>query len=288
LSDHNSLINLGELSKPANTLIEKIGDAVGGIFRPYQTRRMAEAEADAAITKAQTEIQVTDLHRRAMQRVIIEEAQRQENIENITRKALPNVSNEAKPENIETDWIANFFDKGRLVTDEDMQALWARVLAGEANSPGSHSKRTVSTLSFIDKNEAELFRNLCSFVWLIGDLTPIIFSETDRIYTDSGINFSTLQQLEVAGLITFGGTLGYNKQMRVTESPQGPVTWMVSYYGESFRLHGSPTLPIGEALLTVPGSQLALVAEAKPKPEVIPYVLERWKSHNPTPALIEI
>jgi hypothetical protein len=43
----NSLINLGDLSKPANTLVEKISDAIGGIFRPYQIRRIAQAEAEA-------------------------------------------------------------------------------------------------------------------------------------------------------------------------------------------------------------------------------------------------
>ena len=31
MSDGNSLINLGELSKPATVLIEKIADAVGGM-----------------------------------------------------------------------------------------------------------------------------------------------------------------------------------------------------------------------------------------------------------------
>ena len=39
---------------------------------------------------------------------------------------------------IEDDWIIKFFDKNRLVTDEDVQDLWASILAGEANSAGSY------------------------------------------------------------------------------------------------------------------------------------------------------
>ena len=35
---------------------------------------------------------------------------------------------------MEEDWIANFFDKCRIVSDSEMQSLWARVLAGEANA----------------------------------------------------------------------------------------------------------------------------------------------------------
>ena len=51
----NSLINLGNLSKPADTLIKKVSDAVGGLFAPYQVKRMAKAEAEAAMIKEQSE-----------------------------------------------------------------------------------------------------------------------------------------------------------------------------------------------------------------------------------------
>ena len=88
----NSIVNLGELSKPADTLIKKISNAVGGIFKPYQIERVAKAEAKADLIKAQTEIQITDLHRRAMCRFVEEEANRQNNIESITAKTLPQLN----------------------------------------------------------------------------------------------------------------------------------------------------------------------------------------------------
>ena len=65
----NSLINLGNLSKPADTLIKKVSDAVGGLFAPYQVKRMAKAEAEAAMIKAQSKTEITDLHRRAVENV---------------------------------------------------------------------------------------------------------------------------------------------------------------------------------------------------------------------------
>jgi hypothetical protein len=43
----NPLAKLGDLTKPATVLIEKISDAVGGIFKPYQVVRLAKAEAEA-------------------------------------------------------------------------------------------------------------------------------------------------------------------------------------------------------------------------------------------------
>ena len=56
-----------------------------------------------------------------------EEAIKQRNIESITAKALPQVEESATPQNIENDWIANFFDKSRLISDDEMQVLWSRL-----------------------------------------------------------------------------------------------------------------------------------------------------------------
>jgi hypothetical protein len=137
----NPLAILGELSKPATVLIEKISDAIGGIFKPYQIVRVAKAEAEAERIRAELQIQITDLHKRAFYRFLEEEAKKQLNIEGITQRALPLLNEKSSPENVEDDWITNFFDKCRIVSDDDMQQLWSRILAGEANSPGAFSKK---------------------------------------------------------------------------------------------------------------------------------------------------
>jgi hypothetical protein len=144
MSSDNPLINIGELSRPATVLIEKISEAVGGVFKPYQIVRVAKAEAEAERIYAESQIQISDLHRRAFHRFFEEEAKKQKNIEEIIRQALPQLDDNSKPEQVEDDWITNFFDKCRLISDTEMQSLWSRVLAGEANSPGSYSKRTVN------------------------------------------------------------------------------------------------------------------------------------------------
>ena len=160
----NPLAKLGDLTKPATVLIEKISDAVGGIFKPYQIVRVAKAEAgEGGRIQAESQIQITDLHRRAMHRFLEEEAKRQSNIEGITQKALPLLEEKSAPQNVEDDWITNFFDKCRIVSDNDMQQLWSRILAGEANRPGAFSKRTVNLMADLDKGDAELFMRLCGF-----------------------------------------------------------------------------------------------------------------------------
>src|SRR5271169_5455329 len=126
----NPLANLGELTKPASVLIEKISDAVGGVFKPYQIVRVAKAEAEAERIQAEARIQITDLHRRAMHRFLEEEAKKQSNIEAVTQKALPLLDKNSCPQNVEDDWITNFFDKSRIISDEGMQQLWSKLLAG--------------------------------------------------------------------------------------------------------------------------------------------------------------
>ncbi|MCH7573175.1 MAG: DUF2806 domain-containing protein, partial [Planctomycetes bacterium] len=49
-------------------------------------------------------------------------------------------------------------------------------LAGEANNPGTFSKRTIGFLGDLEKSEANLFTRLCGFVWTISTLAPMIFS----------------------------------------------------------------------------------------------------------------
>lgn len=48
------------------------------------------------------------------------------------------------------------------------QDLWARLLAGELEVPGSASKRLISTLSGMDRNEAVAFTEIAPFVYLEG------------------------------------------------------------------------------------------------------------------------
>jgi hypothetical protein len=49
MSDGNSIINLGDLTKPATTLIEKISDAVGVLYQPRQIKRLAKAESEESL-----------------------------------------------------------------------------------------------------------------------------------------------------------------------------------------------------------------------------------------------
>lgn len=276
----NSLIDLGNLSKPADTLIKKVSNAVSGLFAPYQVKRMAKAEAEAAMIKAQSETEITDLHRRAGYRWIEEEAQRQKNMEDITAKALPQLDEKAAPDSVENDWLVNFFDKSRIVSDNEMQELWSRVLAGEANTPGTYSKRTVNFLSDLDKVDAELFAKLCGFGWMIGGVVPLVFDIQAEIYNKHGINFNSLSHLESIGLVQFDSVASLVQR-------DLPKKFAVHYYGKPLKLEMPKDtdngLEIGWVLLTKIGQELAPICGSESVEGFREYVMDKWKQYLPKP-----
>ena len=285
----NSFINLGDLAKPIDTLIHKISDATGVLYEPTRIRRKAEAESDAAITsakaeaaadtiKTESEIEIADLHQRTVQRRVKEDMRDQRNMEAIIAQAAPDVNEEAKPDSMENDWIANFFDKCRLVSDSEMQSLWPRVLAGEANTPGTYSKRTVNLLSDFDKSDAELFTKLCGFGWMIRNVVPLVFDEDAEIYNRHGIDFDTLIHLESIGLVQFAAPSNFTQ----LNLPKG---FVMRYYDKPLVLEipqdVDNVLNIGKTLLTKIGQELAPISGSEPVAGFYEYVKDQWKQYLP-------
>lgn len=264
-------IDLKGLSKPATTLIEKVADAVGGIARPGQIVRVANAEAKAEIVRAEARIKISEIEERALQRMVREEGLRQENIESITAQALPHIKDDAKPEEVEKDWITNFFEKSRLTSDREMQSLWANILAGQANAPGSFSKKTIETVATLDKSDAELFTNLCTFVWVAPSISALIYDEKHAIYNSHGINFSSIIHLSELGLLTFSNLSSYVLQGL-------PKYQTFFYYGRPVTVEfpeiKDNTLDVGKVFLSRTGIELAGVCGSKPSKEYFEYIVD--------------
>ena len=142
----NSVVNLGSLAKPVEILVERFCDGVGGIFKPRQIRRVAQAEADAEIIKVRNDFEKnrliaslesgqTDVGRRAIARMIEQEVKHQLNMEEILGNAIENVLPTAKPEEIDSDFISTVFEKCKNVSSVELQSLWGKIIAQEANAP---------------------------------------------------------------------------------------------------------------------------------------------------------
>lgn len=275
MADQNSLVNFGDLAKPATTLIEKLADAVGCLYEPTHIRRKARAEVDAAKIQALGRLELSAIEERALYRLKHEATRNQQNLESIIRKALPEVGPEAEPDQIETDWLTYFTECARRVSDDEMQLLWGRILAEKANEPGRYSKRTLALMSTIDREDADalmLLRRFC-VRFPIDDVTPLVYSVHDSIYQEHDLTFGILAHLDDIGLISFDIDRRFNK-IRL------PRDVCIDYFGSSIPLRllrvEDNAIPIGQVIFSKAGEDLAALCQVDPIPGFLEYLSGRW------------
>ena len=121
------------------------------------------ADARKLLTTSNTEIQgQLTVGEMIALRVQFQEAKRQANISGVFSKAVEELHDaEVEDHEPDHDWTARFFNHVQDVSSEEMQLLWAKVLAGEVERPGSTSTRTLSILRDLNKETADLFGKLC-------------------------------------------------------------------------------------------------------------------------------
>lgn len=273
------LLTAAVAGNPASVFIEKISTAIEGGLKPWQIRRVATAENTIALAKAENDDKITQIQERAALRVAAEEIRNQRNIEAPIIKALSNIREGARPAEMDDDWLANFFDKCRLVSNEEMQNLWAQVLAGEANVPGSFSPRTVNFLATLNQKEAQLFRRFCSYNWTDneGIICPIIFLSNDEMPVS--ITQNELIHLQSIGLITYhygafrtGGKTLWVDKANLTYHGKSITAEFVRKENDS---HSQPNIYLGGVTLTQLGVELASICDPIVDYGIVDYVINR-------------
>ncbi|WFO51380.1 DUF2806 domain-containing protein [Aeromonas veronii] len=269
MSDGNSVINFGDLSKPATVLIEKISGAIGVIYEPTKIKRMAKAEVEANKIRVLGDIEISEVQQRALSRFVHEEGKKQENIESITYQATAFLDNSADPMAVDNDWISYFFEKCRNISDAEIQVVWARILAGESNNPGSFSKKTIEIISTLDKSDANLFTTLCSFSVRGRSEFVLVLDYNDEFYKNHGITFPSLNDLEAIGLVKF------NSSQNLALLRQPKIVFL-NYFDIPIRFtlaqEHNNNLDIGAIILTRAGEELAPICGAKMNPEFLDYL----------------
>ncbi|MBX3569977.1 MAG: DUF2806 domain-containing protein [Rhizobiaceae bacterium] len=257
------------MAEPAVVLINRVADAIGGIARPAQIRRVAAAEHDAKILGAKADIEIerlrilaqrelTEFEQRGVLRRIQQDGIEQASIEAVLVKAIPLVEEHAAPDKMEEDWIRHFFDRARLISNDEMREIWARILAGEANCPGSFSKRNLSIIFNIDMITAQLFAELMIYRWKIDDSSIIVAKDNRFNRYSQKLNFDAILILEQAGLIRYDydGLFGGSYQI----SGRGKK---LIYNGALIDLpENIVSIRVGCVLLTKSGQEISKVCEA--------------------------
>lgn len=276
-------IDAAGLSDVAKTFIDHVANFWGGALRPTQIRRVAQAEADAALIKKMSEIQLDSLERRAFVRAQQEQIRHQENMEGIATEAAKGIKS-TPTELIDEDWLEMFFQNARHISNADTQAIWAKILSSEYNQPGTISKRTLAVLNSLDRREAEIFRQVCRFTYHTDvEARPLILRSNDPIYSEAGITGAGLIDLESVGLIsryTFSATIEIPADNFPSLVPigSGEITLAVSPAGGAKKTaKGAYHLPVGFIAFTRTGKELSTIADKENVPGFAEYVKARFE-----------
>lgn len=199
----NSLISFDGVADVLNNLINKLSGAAGWIA----THSTPEREAINTYIKEIQESDYDPLTKAALISRAKKTIKEYKNQYAVVQNAVQNMLPSAKPEEIDEDWIAQFMDKVRLISNSETQMIWGRILAEECNNPNSMPKGLLHVLEQMDRKTATDFSNLCSVaVMLVNEdgplFTPIVvLGEHKKFYTDLGLNYDALVDLVAVGLI---------------------------------------------------------------------------------------
>ena len=129
---------------------------------------------------------------------------RMANMQSIVGQAIEQMPEQVPDTPVDHDWTARFFDDAKDVSDKEMQKLWAKLLAGEVESPGSVSLRTLSILRNMTQKEAELFARAVNYIFVEGRTTAWMFRAATGVKAFPDISVSELHSLIEAGLVMSG------------------------------------------------------------------------------------
>lgn len=214
------------ISKPLIKLIDAVKGALGKLYEPTHIRRMTKAKAEeirAISSSIANNLNLpaeysdgsiiinskdaNDLVIRAQNRFLFQEIQKQQNIEAVVAGAYNLLEQEENvdEEPVDKDWIIRFFNSVEDVSNEDLQKLWSKILAGEIKHPKSFSMRTLDALRNISREEALLFEKVYKASCIISNSCLII---NDKNFMEKhGIPYDDILRLDECGLINSSSSL---------------------------------------------------------------------------------
>lgn len=87
------------------------------------------------------------------------------NSRTILEQAKEHFKNRIDDHAVDDDWLHFFFDKAQKVSSKGMQFIWAQLLAGEFNKPGSISRKLMHIISIMDANSAISFKTFSYYIF---------------------------------------------------------------------------------------------------------------------------
>jgi hypothetical protein len=122
---------------------------------------------------------------------------------NILSKATPFITSDSNTITDDNDVFWGFLEHSKEISNEEMQELIAKIIAGEYNAPGTYSMSALQIIKMLGKNELELFERVCGLLINNEQLPKVLFTGQENVRTliqKVGVDFGKLQILQSIGL----------------------------------------------------------------------------------------
>lgn len=152
------------------------------------------------------------IEKRVEERINFQEVKKQINIENVTAHAAEELKNEGPitDEPVDEDWTTRFFRIAEEVSNEEMQALWGKILAGEIKQPKTYSLRTLELIRNLSKREADTFMKVANFAIKSGSKNYLFKGKNDKQFSEKyNIHYADIALLTEIGLLQPGTFVNY-------------------------------------------------------------------------------
>lgn len=200
-----------EMKIMANAIKENF-QLTGGEIE-YKEDKIAISSPKELPAKANESILIEPpIEKRVEERINFQEVKKQINIENVTAHAAEELKNEGPitDEPVDEDWTTRFFRIAEEVSNEEMQALWGKILAGEIKQPKTYSLRTLELIRNLSKREADTFMKVANFAIKSGSKNYLFKGKNDKQFSEKyNIHYNDIALLTEIGLLQPGTFVNY-------------------------------------------------------------------------------
>jgi hypothetical protein len=252
---------------PVEKLIDTVARGIGLLYHPRHVKQASTAAAEAIVAETKAAELSKDIRQRAKFRREVEALHHQANLENIAGKAEKYLPEEVSPIPVDQGWTSAFANEAKTASRDDLQELWARILAEEVSAPGSISTRTLSLLKKVSASDAARFQRVASIC--VESLVPGV---RDQGIVEIGLSTNDLKELADRGLIHSA------LDMTVNFAPGTQL----QYFRQIWQLQNSTggPVPVPLLMLTDCGIDLLRVTERHAVPNFAAIVESTIKARN--------
>lgn len=275
-----------EIKKLAEARAEEIKLISQAVKENYSETELLEYKDNTINVKSDTTakhhtlLPEISLQERTNERLNLKEAKKQLNVEGVTYYAAEALKEEdsVTDEPIDEDWKTRFFNIVEDISNDEMQALWGRILAGEIKQPRSYSLRTLELLKNLSKDEAEVFIKFAQLRVNSGN-KHFVYNHDNGEFLESefGITFMDRLLMTELGLLTSENNLDY--QLYASTELQTHVI----YYGKKcivLERANTPAQHLHVLVFTKIGIELSNLITENPSVKYIEKLCEAFKHEN--------